>query len=63
LFHVFRYLSTMKGKEISTIVEGLIRVLSEVKRKPKKKRRKKRPSSSLFYMDYAVSGDSGGEGG
>lgn len=53
----------MKRHKIERIIEGLTSILSEAKRKKRKRRRKKLPGSSIYYMDYNISGGSGVEGG
>lgn len=59
------YLWTMKQRSIPHIVEGLMVVLKEVKRKKrgKKKRIRRAPFGMLYYMDYTVSGSGDSDGG
>ena len=50
--------------EIKVLVESVVAVFEEAKRRKRKKRKtRKNPTSLLNYMDYAVSGDSVGDGG
>ena len=50
--------------EIKVLVESVVAVFEEAKRRKRKRpKTRKSPTARLNYMDYAVSGDSVGDGG